>query len=183
MDRSLMAALESLRIALHVTRVAIFRLHASDETYTLRRIYDIQTPSSRFVTRDHIVFPTEDVHCFAHLYDGNMFVGHTNELDGNVRTIFEEHAIQSFMIAPIFIHDERWGCVSVVDCEQKRMFSAHERAIFFALARTIGESIKREQTVQELQQLKQEMEQMNATLQRKMEEEVRKNREKRFYAY
>ncbi|MBB5354082.1 signal transduction histidine kinase [Anoxybacillus mongoliensis] len=180
MDRSLMAALESLRIALHVTRVAIFRLHTTDRTYILRRIYDIQTPSARVPSHDDIVLPTEDAHCFAHLYDGNVFVGHTNELDGNVRTIFEEQAIQSFMIAPIFIHEERWGFLSVVDCEQKRVFSAHERAIFFALARTIGESIRREQTLKELQQLKQEMEQMNATLQQKIEEEVRKNREKDF---
>ncbi len=51
---------------------------------------------------------------------------------------------------------------------------------FFALARTIGESIRREQTLKELQQFKQEMEQMNATLQQKVEEEVRKNREKDF---
>lgn len=180
MDRSLMAALESLRIALHVTRVAIFRLHATDQTYTLQRIYDIQTPSARFLPRDDIVLPTKDAHCLAHLYDGNVFVGHTDELEGHVRNIFEERAIQSFMIAPIFIHDERWGFLSVVDCEQKRMFSAHERAIFFALARTVGEGIKREQALTELQQLKQEMEQMNATLQRKIEEEVRKNREKDF---
>ncbi len=131
MDRSLMAALESLRIALHVTRVAIFRLYATDQTYTLQRIYDIQTPSARVLPRNEMIFSSEDVHCLAHLYDGNVFVGHTNELDGNIRTIFEEQAIQSFMIASIFIHDERWGFLSVVDCEQKRVFSAHERAIFF----------------------------------------------------
>lgn len=180
MDQSLMAALESLRIALHVTRVAIFRLHTTTQTYTLQRIHHIQTPSSRPLMRDNIVLATEHAHCFAHLYDGNVFVGHTDELEGDVRTIFEEWDIQSFMIAPIFIHDERWGFLSVVDCEQKRTFPAHERAIFLAIARTIGESIKREQTLHELQRMKQEMEQMNATLQRKVEEEVRKNREKDF---
>ncbi|MCG6171362.1 GAF domain-containing sensor histidine kinase [Anoxybacillus sp. LAT_35] len=180
MDRSLMAALESLRIALHVTRVAIFRLHTTDQTYILQRIYYIQTPSLHLLPRNELVLQTEQVHCLAHLYDGNVFVGHTDELDENVRTIFEEQSIQSFMIAPIFIHDERWGFLSVVDCERRRVFSAHERAIFWALARTIGESMKREQELTELQQLKQKMEQMNATLQQKIAEEVRKNREKDF---
>ncbi|MBW7651041.1 sensor histidine kinase [Anoxybacillus sp. ST4] len=180
MDGSLMAALESLRIALHATRVAIFRLHTSNETYTLRRTDYVQTPSLHLLSRDEIILQAEAARCLAHLYDGNVFVGHTDELQGDVRTVFEQHAIQSFMIAPIFIHDERWGFLSVVDCERRRVFSAHERAIFFALARTVGESIKREQTVKELQQLKLEMERMNATLQRKVEEEVRKNREKDF---
>ncbi|RAK14858.1 GAF domain-containing protein [Anoxybacillus vitaminiphilus] len=177
-DSSLVAALESLRLALEVTRVTIFRLLSFNDTYRLKRICKIQRIPSLSMVRDEIDIQKESMASLAKLFDGNVFVGHSDQLEGEVRILFEEHRIRSFMIAPIVIRDERWGFLTVVDCAQKRRFSNHEKAIFWALARTVGESLKRQQMFLQLQQMKKEMEQLNATLQLKIEEEVRKNREK-----
>ena len=69
-----------------------------------------------------------------------------SELSGAAREIFEQRAVQSFVLLPILVGQSGWGFLCVADCAPERHWTAAEQDSFRAMADMLGAAVLREQT-------------------------------------
>ena len=77
---------------------------------------------------------------------GESFVGHTRDLEGFLRSDFENQSIVSFMSVPVFAHGHVWGMLAVNDCVRERDWSDEERAAMDLVALSVGNAIERRES-------------------------------------
>ena len=74
---------------------------------------------------------------------GKMFAGQTSEIDGFLRTDFENKKIKSFLSVSVFSHGHLWGTLAINDCLVERRWSDDEKAAVEIVALAIGDAIER----------------------------------------
>ena len=74
---------------------------------------------------------------------GKMFAGLTRDIDGFLRTDFENQKIKSFVSVSIFSHGHLWGTLAVNDCLEERIWGHDVEAGLELIALAIGDAIER----------------------------------------
>jgi PAS domain S-box-containing protein len=77
---------------------------------------------------------------------GKMFAGLTRDIEGFLRTDFENQKIKSFLSVPVVANGVSWGSVAINDCVKERMWTDEERAAMEIIAFALGDAIERSQT-------------------------------------
>lgn len=84
---------------------------------------------------------------------GKMFAGLTREIEGFLRTDFENQKIVSFLSVPVLANGNAWGSVAINDCVRERVWSAEERAAMEIVALSLGDAIERSQSEKHVNQV------------------------------
>ena len=74
---------------------------------------------------------------------GKMFAGRTSEIEGFLRTDFENQMIKSFLSVSVFAHGHLWGTLAINDCMAERRWSDDEKAAVELVALAFGDAIER----------------------------------------
>ncbi len=74
---------------------------------------------------------------------GNIFAGHTREIEGFLRRDFERQMIKSFLSVSVFAHGHVWGTLAINDCKRERSWSEEEKAVMEIVALALGDAIER----------------------------------------
>ncbi|NER32802.1 MAG: EAL domain-containing protein [Oscillatoria sp. SIO1A7] len=82
---------------------------------------------------------------------GNSIRGLTRESPTVERQLLEKEGIVSFLIVPILVSDQFWGCVGFEDCQGDRQWSESEISILLAIAASIGGAIQQQKTEEMIQ--------------------------------
>lgn len=89
--------------------------------------------------------------CYDLLSTGNSIRGLTRESPAVKRQLLEREGIVSFLIVPILVSDQFWGCVGFEDCHGDRQWSESEISILLAIAASIGGAIQQQRTEEMIQ--------------------------------
>ena len=77
---------------------------------------------------------------------GKMFAGLTRDIEGFLRTDFENQKIKSFLSIPIFANGNAWGSVAINDCVHERIWTDDDKAAMEIVALALGDAIERGQS-------------------------------------
>jgi PAS domain S-box-containing protein len=77
---------------------------------------------------------------------GKMFAGLTRDIEGFLRTDFENQKIKSFLSVPVVANGVSWGSVAINDCLKERIWTDEEKAAMEIVAFSLGDAIERSQT-------------------------------------
>ena len=77
---------------------------------------------------------------------GKMFAGLTRDIEGFLRSDFENQKIKSFLSIPIFANGNAWGSVAINDCVHERIWSDDDKAAMEIVALALGDAIERAQS-------------------------------------
>lgn len=73
---------------------------------------------------------------------GEMIEGHTHQLSGHLRYLFEKHDTKSFMSFPIWVNGVWWGHIGFDECKREREWTVSEKSVLRALAYLIGDAVE-----------------------------------------
>ncbi len=73
---------------------------------------------------------------------GEMIEGHTRNLSGHLRSLFDLQGTKSFISFPIWVNGAWWGHVGFDETRQERAWTISERSVLRTLAYLIGDAVE-----------------------------------------
>jgi len=142
--------LERVGLGLDLSRAYLFQVHELDDgglgqTNRAAWIAPGQTPltSAARGTAERILDDDAIMQAWAERRRrGEMIHGHTHELSGHLRHLFETHDTKSFISFPIWVNGNWWGHIGFDDCLREREWTISEKSVLRAIAYLIGDAVE-----------------------------------------
>lgn len=175
LSKTINLALSDIGTLLKVDRVYIFENSIKDGDILMSQRYEWTngkvTSELNNPKLQNLSYKEAITELYNRLSKNEVFEAIVKNLPKDERVILEEQGIKSILIIPIFVNQNWFGFIGFDDCFKERSFSNEEKYILSTLAIAIAGAIEKENKNEELKRL-------NLNLEKRVEEEVAKNREK-----
>ena len=105
------------------------------------------------------------------LNDGSEFCTIIEHLpDSLTKEVLQSQDIKSILVLPVMAFDSFWGFVGFDDCTLERIWTQDERAVLRAFCGSLAKAIERGTVQMNLEQTQQELLELNASLEQKVDE-------------
>ncbi len=153
-DEGITQALEALGDGVGVDRVYVFqRKQDKDGILTIDMVYEwcrqgtksqINDPKLNDVSVDPYGKWEEALAC------GNSISGQVSSLGEGEKSLLVYEGVKSFLVVPISIDGQLWGCIGFDDCTNERVWSKGYESALKTMAANIGQTLKRSSIESEL---------------------------------
>jgi signal transduction histidine kinase/CheY-like chemotaxis protein len=145
-------SMEMLALNLEVDRVNLWRNSGPEGDLSYRRIYSWAGDRGfSWKQGDNQFFFKAGLPRWETVLSGGQCInGPLGALPAEEQAQFKDYQIRSFLVIPIFLHNDFWGFVSFDDCRRERVFSNEEEGILRSAGLLLANAVVRNETMESL---------------------------------